>query len=64
MGYFFAADVVVGILDADGVEGAAVEDGKEVELSVEEARKGRSWSECIAGFYYVSTSISSSHHSS
>ena len=55
MGFFFTGDVVVGILGAGEGEGVdrVSEDGKEVSLSLEEARKGRKWSECVASFYYV-----------
>jgi len=48
--YFFAGDVFVGIiggsLQADRGEA-------EIELDIDTARAGRSWDECIAGFYYV-----------
>lgn len=48
--YFFAADVFVGIVggppSAERAEAAS-------QLSIEEARDGRTWEECIAGYYYV-----------
>lgn len=28
-------------------------EGADVELDVEKARKGRTWEECVAGWYYV-----------
>jgi hypothetical protein len=61
--YFFAGDVVLGIvenqtenLDAiDVLKGAEVRKGeaREIGLDVDFARAGRSWEECVAGFYYV-----------
>jgi hypothetical protein len=48
-GYFFSADVLIAIKSAF----EAKIDGTEVFVSVDEARAGRSWAECIAGFYYV-----------
>ncbi|KAH7883210.1 hypothetical protein F5I97DRAFT_1939055 [Phlebopus sp. FC_14] len=47
--YFFAADVLIAIADS----GAQTEDGREVEVDLEQARRARSWEECVAGFYYV-----------
>lgn len=55
--YFFAGDVFVAIsapggtlpdataIDADNVH--------EIGVGIEEARNGRDWKECVAGFYYV-----------
>lgn len=49
--YFWAADVFVAIGSAsDEGEGG---EGMEVELDVEKVRKGRTWEECVAGWYYV-----------
>lgn len=48
--YFFAADVIVGIIgegEAPGVDGASTPVG------IEEARNGRKWEDCVAGVYYV-----------
>uniref|UniRef100_A0A0W0F105 N-acetyltransferase domain-containing protein n=1 Tax=Moniliophthora roreri TaxID=221103 RepID=A0A0W0F105_MONRR len=48
--YFFAADVLVAIKgdDFDGYQDAA-----EVQIGIEQARNGRPWEECVAGYYYV-----------
>jgi len=48
--YFFAADVFLAII----CEGEVAEGKNEVDVSVEDSRKGRGWEDCIAGFYYVS----------
>ncbi|KIP11247.1 hypothetical protein PHLGIDRAFT_139779 [Phlebiopsis gigantea 11061_1 CR5-6] len=49
-GYFFAADVIVGIAG----EGAApAADGAPAALGVDDARRGRPWEACVAGVYYV-----------
>jgi hypothetical protein len=48
--YFFAADVFLAIVG----DREAIEDVKEVNVSVEDSRNGRSWDDCVAGFYYVS----------
>lgn len=45
--YFFAADVFVGIIsEFEGGVNAAV-------MGIEEAKKARSWEDCVTGFYYV-----------
>lgn len=48
--YFFAADVIVGIIGgtprADRAEA-------EIELDIDMARAGRPWDQCVAGFYYI-----------
>lgn len=49
--YYWAADVLVGIVGQDGAEGG--EDGQVVEVDVERARGGRAWAACVAGCYYV-----------
>lgn len=52
--YFFAADVIVGIIGgtprADRAEA-------EIELDIDMARAGRPWDQCVAGFYYVGTAV-------
>lgn len=48
--YYFAADVIVGIIGEGEMPGA---DGGSVPLSIEAERNGRSWEECVAGTYYV-----------
>ncbi|KAJ3485068.1 hypothetical protein NLI96_g5215 [Meripilus lineatus] len=52
-GYFFAADVLVAIIGHDNAFAEGKQDGNEVRTTLDEARNGRSWEECIAGFYYV-----------
>ncbi|KAF9243148.1 hypothetical protein BU15DRAFT_86550 [Melanogaster broomeanus] len=53
--YFFASDVLIAIANSKEVKVKAELEGgvKEVEMSLEAARGGRSWEECVAGFYYV-----------
>ncbi|KIJ65925.1 hypothetical protein HYDPIDRAFT_87471 [Hydnomerulius pinastri MD-312] len=53
--YFFAADVLIAIADSGEIRvQAELESGvKEVEKTLAEARRSRSWEECVAGFYYV-----------
>lgn len=48
--YFFAADVFVGIVG--GIPWAERNEA-EIELDIDTARAGRTWDECVAGFYYV-----------
>ncbi|RDB24831.1 L-azetidine-2-carboxylic acid acetyltransferase [Hypsizygus marmoreus] len=48
-GYFFAADVLVGIT---GGMPRADREGGEIDLDIDVARAGRTWEECVAGFYY------------
>jgi hypothetical protein len=48
--YFFAADVFLAIVG----EGDATDGDVEIDVSIEDSRKGRSWEDCVAGFYYVS----------
>lgn len=52
--YFFAADVLLAIIGPDKAFAEGKQDGSEVRITLDEARNGRSWEECIAGFYYVS----------
>jgi len=47
--YFFSADVFIAVVG----DGEAAEGVNEVNVNIEESRKGRSWEDCIAGFYYV-----------
>ncbi|KAL0570948.1 hypothetical protein V5O48_010013 [Marasmius crinis-equi] len=48
--YFFAADVLVAVkLDDEGSE----QDGAEIGIGIEEARRQRLWEDCVAGFYYI-----------
>jgi len=49
-GYFFSADVFVGVTGGSARSDLAAID---VELDVGAARAGRTWSECVAGFYYI-----------
>ena len=53
--YFFAADVFVGIVGASSSRTDGTE--AEIALDIDTARAGRSWDECIAGFYYVGSAI-------
>lgn len=50
-GYFFAADVLVGII---GATGRPIVEGTELDLDIDGAQAGRTWDDCVAGFYYVS----------
>lgn len=59
--YFFAGDVIVGIAGSgagDQASQLAVEPNgpgevKEINVDIDAARAGRTWEECVAGFYYV-----------
>lgn len=61
--YFFAADVVIAIMGLGPQEACASLSApgpeqdddvpREVEVDLERARAGRSWDECVVGFYYV-----------
>lgn len=59
--YFFAADVIIAIAGISGedvnvgtvVDGPGAQAVKEVDMGLDEARGGRSWEECVIGFYYV-----------
>ena len=57
--YYFAADVLVAVLGLPAHDGDAdpldLADGKEVAIGFGDAVAGRSWEDCIAGCYYVST---------
>ena len=48
--YFFAADVFLGIISSSHSE----ETQKNGESTLQDIRAGRSWEDCVAGFYYVS----------
>ncbi|KAL4243321.1 Mitochondrial N-acetyltransferase [Abortiporus biennis] len=50
--YFFGGDVLVAIVGNDAFA-VGKADGSEVFMGLDEARNGRSWKDCIAGFYYV-----------
>ncbi|KIY46606.1 acyl-CoA N-acyltransferase [Fistulina hepatica ATCC 64428] len=49
--YFFAADVLIAL--CVGETQPVVYQGNETSLWLEGAKDGRSWEDCIAGFYYV-----------
>jgi hypothetical protein len=54
--YFFGGDVLVAIAgrgDPPAIE-SEVRGVREIEQSPNAARNGRTWEECVAGFYYVS----------
>jgi len=46
--YFFSADVFVGIVGSLPRTGS-----EQPSLEIEEERAGRTWSDCIAGYYYI-----------
>ncbi|PAV24216.1 acyl- N-acyltransferase [Pyrrhoderma noxium] len=60
-GYFFAGDVLVGLLvdSEERVIDSSSEGGKEgkevdpTQVTLEGVRRGREWKECVTGFYYV-----------
>lgn len=49
--YFFSADVFVGILGS--LPRTAISGSEQPSLDIEEERAGMTWSDCIAGYYYV-----------
>ena len=51
--YFFSADVFVGIVGS--LPRTVISGSEQSNLEIEQERGGRSWNECIAGYYYVST---------
>jgi len=51
--YFFAADVLVGILGHKASPEFADGMMHEVDLGVDETKNGRTWEDCVIGFYYV-----------
>ncbi|EMD33140.1 hypothetical protein CERSUDRAFT_118204 [Gelatoporia subvermispora B] len=51
--YYFAADVLVAVLCSSSAPSDDFANGAVVELSLEQARKERSWEDSIAGCYYV-----------
>lgn len=63
--YFFAADVILGLIVSGqslvdlGVDVDALEEGKgkEEELAFDKVREGKEWADCVAGLYYVSTAM-------
>ena len=50
--YFFSADVFVGILGS--LPRTIASGSEQSNLDIEEERAGRTWDDCIAGYYYVS----------
>ncbi|KZV74019.1 hypothetical protein PENSPDRAFT_749698 [Peniophora sp. CONT] len=50
-GYFWGADVLLAIGATEDEANAA--NGATIEGGIEEARQGRSWEDCLVGFYYV-----------
>ncbi|OCH86081.1 hypothetical protein OBBRIDRAFT_797525 [Obba rivulosa] len=51
--YYFAADVIVAVINSSGAVANGTADGAAIELSIEQARNGRGWEDCVAGCYYV-----------
>lgn len=49
--YFFSADVFVGIVGS--LPRTIVSGAEQPSLEIEEERAGRTWHDCIAGYYYV-----------
>lgn len=60
-GYFFAADVFVAVLDVLKEESApasdAISEPSESSLALLDAARGRTWEECVMGYYYVSSIV-------
>ena len=50
--YFFSADVFVGIVGS--LPRTTISGSEQPSLEIEEERAGRTWNDCIAGYYYVS----------
>jgi len=58
--YFFAADVFVAVAGGGSLRTSATEDAQELlNVSVETERGGRTWEDCIVGYYYVRTTSGS-----
>lgn len=55
--YFFSADVFVGIVSS--LPRTIISGSGQPNLEIEEERTGRTWNECIAGYYYVSIHFTS-----
>ncbi|PCH35622.1 acyl-CoA N-acyltransferase [Wolfiporia cocos MD-104 SS10] len=51
--YYFAADVLIAVLEEDESTSTAIENGAIVQYDIAKAARGRSWEECVAGCYYV-----------
>ena len=51
--YFFSADVFVGIVGS--LPRTIISGSEQSDLEIEQERAGRTWNDCIAGYYYVST---------
>lgn len=62
--YFFSADVLIAVKTPAGAE--SVQDGAEIQASIDQVRAGRSWEDSVAGFYYVrrDTSYLNNNHNS
>lgn len=54
--YYFAGDVLIAIL-GHGKHANESVDGSEIATDINDARQGREWAECIAGCYYVTSSV-------
>ncbi|KAJ7076821.1 hypothetical protein B0H15DRAFT_925045 [Mycena belliarum] len=48
--YFFSGDVFLAIAHTGTIGGP---ENSETDLTIEEAKQGRAWEECIAGYFYV-----------
>lgn len=63
--YFFAADVILGLIVSGqslvglGVDVDALEEGKgkEEDLAFDKVREGKVWADCVAGLYYVGSAM-------
>jgi hypothetical protein len=53
--YFFAADVFVAVAGGDSLRTAGADAQKLLDASIESERGGRTWEDCIVGYYYVRT---------
>lgn len=54
--YFFSADVFVGIVGSSP-RTVIVSGSEQQGLDIEKERAGRTWNDCVAGYYYVSQFI-------
>jgi len=50
--YFFSADVFVGIIGST-LPRTVTSDSEQSNLEIEEEKAGRTWNDCIAGYYYI-----------
>ena len=53
--YFFSADVFIGIVSS--LSRTITSGSEQFNLEIEEERAGRTWNDCIAGYYYVSYTL-------